>query len=128
MNNAIDKNRLRRRCFICDKHWHTAVTFKNGLYHRKNPYFDSIKDLRVTIDGNANKMKTAYTQINSAEIAGDNKLDVECYICHARGDHHSFRCPNGIVTVKLKNWNFEDFEKQNAREDATNPKNKYRLA
>ena len=70
----------------------------------------------MTIDGNANKKKKAYTQANLAEIAAYNKLAVEYNICHARRDHDSFGCPNGTVTVKLKNWNFKEFEKQNDRE------------
>ena len=42
--------------------------------------------------------------------------------------YDSYGCPNGSVTVKLKNRSFEGFEKQNAIVDWKNPNRKFRVA
>ena len=113
-------------CFKCGKPGHKMANCRT--HFAKKPYFDKRKNLQVTIDGNTNNKNNANVQANLAKTANDpdkDKATIQCYICHARGDHDSFGCPNGTVTVKLKNRSFEANELKNARKDAANPNKKY---
>ena len=141
VNNMSGGERFQGECFYCGKYGHRAVDCRTAKrkvkpYRGEKPrqlkpnFEDKNKQLQVTIDGNKNKKPDAREQVNLAEKADENNgmECIECYICHARGEHDSIGCPNGELTVKLNNRSYMANKKQNAREDAENPNKKYRLA
>ena len=129
--NYVNNDKFSQRCcYKCGKPGHVENQCRklNNLNNRS--HFNKRKNLQVTINGDANKKNNANGQANLAKTEDDpdkDKAAIQCYICHAQGDHDSFDCLNGTVTVRLKNLNFEEFEKQNTWEDATNPNKKYRV-
>ena len=94
---------------------------KHNLYNRnpnpKNPFKKKGKGDGTNQSANGN-----------GGGAAKDKSIAQSYICHQQGDHDSIGCPNGSVTVKLKNESFEDFQKQNALEDGKDPNKRFRVA
>ena len=120
--NYVNNDQISHRC--CDKcglpgHVPSQCSKRNNL--NSIFHFNKRKNLQVTINGDVNKKNNANKQANLAKTADNldkEKATIQCYICHARGEHDWFGCPNGTVSVNLMNRNFVEFEKQNAREDA----------
>ena len=104
-------------CNKCGRRGHKAVDCRKPKRIAKQDYYDR-RQVQVTIDANKNK---------KPDTDYDDKR-IECYICHARGDHDSTGCPNGTVKITLNNRSYKNIELKNGQEDSANPNKKYHVA